>query len=175
MVCHPSPSWSHVIAYRNILPVSFSRKVLKPITLSNGQVLPVGVTIEIPAYGITRDEETFPNADKFDGLRFYKLRQMGETFNKPIADSEKSSTSIESATHNQFVSVTQNSLTFGYGRHACPGRFFAANEIKLILSRLLLEWDIKNAGDSQERYPNLEFGSNVSVSCDLGFRNADRE
>lgn len=96
-------------------------------------------------------------------MRFYKLRQMGETFNHPAASGEKSSAAVESAAHNQFVSVSPNSLTFGYGRHACPGRFFAANEIKMILARTLLEWDIKNVGDSQERYPNLEFSNTVSV------------
>lgn len=29
----------------------------------------------------------------------------------------------------------------------CPGRFFVSNEIKLILATLLLEYDLKLAGD----------------------------
>lgn len=33
-------------------------------------------------------------------------------------------------------------MGFGYGRHACPGRFFAAAEIKLLLARLLLDYEI---------------------------------
>lgn len=32
---------------------------------------------------------------------------------------------------------------FGRGRHACPGRFLAALEIKTILARMLLTYDIK--------------------------------
>ena len=43
----------------------------------------------------------------------------------------------------QFVSVTKENMAFGFGRHACPGRFFAANEIKLILARLLLGYDMR--------------------------------
>ncbi len=42
----------------------------------------------------------------------------------------------------QFVSVTKENMAFGFGRHACPGRFFAANEIKHILAQLLLNYDM---------------------------------
>ncbi|KAF5851676.1 hypothetical protein GGP41_000454 [Bipolaris sorokiniana] len=38
---------------------------------------------------------------------------------------------------------TKRALNFGYGRHACPGRFFAANEIKMVLARMLLQYDVK--------------------------------
>jgi cytochrome P450 len=33
------------------------------------------------------------------------------------------------------------------GRHACPGRFFAGNELKMMLVHVLLTYDIKAAGD----------------------------
>jgi cytochrome P450 len=47
---------------------------------------------------------------------------------------------------------------FGYGRHACPGRFFAANEIKMMLSRFLLNYEFKNEDGSNERYAQIELG-----------------
>ncbi|KAI0103628.1 cytochrome P450 [Nemania sp. FL0031] len=126
--------------------VAFQRKVLKTVTLSNGQVLPAGVTIEVPAVAINSDPDVFTDPDTFDGLRFYRLRkQAGEA-----GSSEKAAT-------NQFVSVSQDSLTFGYGRHACPGRFFAANEIKMIFANALMMYDIKLANGCTERYPNIEF------------------
>ena len=31
---------------------------------------------------------------------------------------------------------------FGYGNHACPGRFMGIRIIKIILSRMLIEFDI---------------------------------
>lgn len=34
-------------------------------------------------------------------------------------------------------------MTFGHGRYACPGRFFASNESKIILATLLLKYDIR--------------------------------
>ncbi|KAJ7918489.1 hypothetical protein B0H13DRAFT_1607297 [Mycena leptocephala] len=41
--------------------------------------------------------------------------------------------------------VTPNSdfLAFGIGRHACPGRFFAVNEMKLIMSHVIMTYDFK--------------------------------
>ncbi|KAH7145688.1 cytochrome P450 [Dactylonectria estremocensis] len=125
---------------------SFQRKVLQPFTLSNGQVIPAGVTIEVPAVAVNSDSEVFPKANEMDPLRFYRLRQ-----------DAKASGSVEGSALNQFVSVSQNSLTFGYGRHACPGRFFAANEIKMILANFLMRYEVKNVEGSTERYPNMEF------------------
>ena len=49
-------------------------------------------------------------------------------------------------------------MSFGFGRHACPGRFFAANEIKLILARLLLDYDIRMPPGVTEPYRNLAIG-----------------
>lgn len=61
----------------------------------------------------------------------------------------------------QFVGVGQTSLQFGYGRHACPGRFFAAHEIKMIMASFVMHYDVKMPGDLKERYPNLLMGSSV--------------
>jgi len=41
----------------------------------------------------------------------------------------------------QFVSTSPNHLVFGHGQHACPGRFFASNEIKIILCHILLKYN----------------------------------
>ncbi|CAK7236566.1 hypothetical protein SBRCBS47491_009680 [Sporothrix bragantina] len=101
-------------------------------------------SMEIPAVSVNSDPSIFPDPLKFDGLRFYNLRQDGPK---------------ESAAMHQFVSVNPSSLTFGYGRHACPGRFFAASEIKMILTHVLMSHDMKLAEGATERYPNIEFGS----------------
>lgn len=125
--------------------------MLQPFTLSNGQFIPAGVTIEVPTVAVNADSNVFEDAEKFDALRFYRVRQQA-----------KETGSAEGAALNQFVSVSQSSLTFGYGRHACPGRFFAANELKMVMANALLKYDIKNADGRKERYPNIEFGHMVS-------------
>ncbi|KAK6197790.1 hypothetical protein LQW54_010562 [Pestalotiopsis sp. IQ-011] len=111
----------------------FSRYVSKPITLSNGIQLPAGSTIESPHGPVTRDDGYYPDADKFDAHRFVDLR--AARVPDPIQ--------YKSREQYQFVSVTKENMSFGFGAHACPGRFFAANEIKLILSRIILQYDMR--------------------------------
>lgn len=41
-------------------------------------------------------------------------------------------------------------LAFGYGRQACPGRFFAAHEVKLVICHLLLKYDWRLADGAEE-------------------------
>ncbi|KAI4602581.1 hypothetical protein KJ359_007796 [Pestalotiopsis sp. 9143b] len=124
---------------------SFQRKVLRPFTFSDGRTVPAGVTIEVPAVAISSDPEVFSNPEEFDPLRFHKMRQHAKE------------TSNESGALNQFVSVSSNSLNFGYGRHACPGRFFAANEIKMIFGQFIMQYDLKLPDGETKRYPNMEF------------------
>lgn len=41
------------------------------------------------------------------------------------------------------VSTSAEYQAFGHGRHACPGRFFAADELKLLLAYVVLNYDIE--------------------------------
>ncbi|KAL3955164.1 hypothetical protein ACCO45_010727 [Purpureocillium lilacinum] len=107
--------------------VSFARKVRKPIALSDGTELPVGTRVITPAAGIASDERFFPNPDILDAMRFYRLRQESDEANNRL----------------QFTCLGDTYVNFGAGKHACPGRFFAGNEIKLILARFLLAYDIR--------------------------------
>lgn len=125
---------------------TYQRKVVQPITLSNGQVLPAGVIVEAPNGPISGDPEIFHDAHIFDPLRFYNLRQA------------KDAAKAEVVANSQFVSSGALSLSWGYGRHACPGRFFAANEVKIATSKILLQYDMKLPAGVTERHPNITFG-----------------
>jgi gliotoxin biosynthesis cytochrome P450 monooxygenase len=63
---------------------------------------------------------------------------------------------------HQFATAASDSLVFGYGNHTCPGRFFASNEIKIILVELLMNWDFRLKDDvgvkggAEKRPPNNE-------------------
>ncbi|CAN8100520.1 unnamed protein product [Discula destructiva] len=128
--------------------VGFERKVMKPITLSNGQLIPAGVIIQTPANGYAHDPDTYPNPDQFDAFRSYRLREQAG-----LTSGEKASADAL----NQMVAVSPNHLIFGFGRHACPGRFFAINEIKMIIGDTLLKYDMKTIDGSKERYKNVQF------------------
>ncbi|KAL0260205.1 hypothetical protein SLS55_003889 [Diplodia seriata] len=95
---------------------NFQRKVLKPFSLSTGQLIPASTVIEVPTMAVSLDASRFPHPHRFDPWRFWRLRTA------PGAD----------PTGHQFATVAADGTNFGWGRHACPGRWFAANEIKML-------------------------------------------
>ena len=115
-------------------PVTTLRQVMQPMTLSTGHRLPKGTRFAFPARAVqmsTRSQAFSPEykpPHEFDGFRFYRLRKMAGKQNRHL-----------------FVTVSQESLTWGYGNHACPGRFFADSELKVILIELLRKWDMRVA------------------------------
>lgn len=129
------------------------RKVLKPITLSNGQYIPNGCIIEVASHSVMNDPELVEDPKVFDPLRFYKKRRQEE-----LSGAGKATAGAT----NQLVSVTTGNLMWGHGRHACPGRFFATNELKMIFGRALLNYDIKLEDGAEGRYPNIPFAETVS-------------
>ena len=44
------------------------------------------------------------------------------------------------------VTTSVHSMAFGHGRHACPGRFFAAMEVKLMFAYIVMTYDTKLVG-----------------------------
>ena len=106
--------------------VDFHRIVQKPLTLSDGLHLPAGTHICAASYSISQDPENIPNAQNFDGFRYSNLRK------QPDQDSK-----------HQFAMTDRNHLHFGRGKYACPGRFFASAELKMIIAHLILRYDFK--------------------------------
>ena len=102
------------------------RNILQPMTLSDGTHLPANSHVLLPIVPHQREDPRIPDTDTFDGLRYWKLRQNPDMANKL-----------------QFATADEYTLHFGYGKHACPGRFLASNTVKLVLGRLLLDYDMR--------------------------------
>jgi cytochrome P450 len=90
----------------------------------------------MPSYELNLDADVYANPEKFDPWRFLRMRETGDP-NK-----------------FQFANVSEDSINFGAGSHACPGRFFASNEIKLIIVELFLSYEMKYPAGT-ERPPNM--------------------
>ncbi|KAI1820163.1 cytochrome P450 [Xylaria intraflava] len=103
------------------------RSVDTDMTLSDGTVLKKGQRVQVDTYRMTK-AEIYPNPKVWDANRFLNLRQ--QEGNESTA---------------QLVCTTQDHLGFGHGEHACPGRFFAANELKIALCHLLIKYEWKLA------------------------------
>ncbi|EGN97958.1 hypothetical protein SERLA73DRAFT_182766 [Serpula lacrymans var. lacrymans S7.3] len=124
--------------------VSMNRKALKPFTFSNGTVIPAGTHVAVASASTHLDEANYANASEFDPFRFADMREKcGEE------------------TKHQLVSTDVGYVTFGYGKHACPGRFFASNMLKAIMAHLVLTYDIK-LKDEGVRPADQWFGMNCT-------------
>jgi hypothetical protein len=147
--CTPSMNLCVNLELANDIPVAFRRKILKTITLKDGTVLPAGTTTETANVPVLRDRALYPDPDRFDPYRFLTLRT-DKSKEDPIGYANRE--------QYQFVSVNQENMNFGFGRHACPGRFFAAQEIKMILLQVLLRYDMKMPDGLTSRYENVVMG-----------------
>lgn len=120
---------------------------MKRFEFSDGLVLFPGEILATGQGSVHMDPNIYADPTEFDGFRFSRLRDEGE-----------SSKAYTTNTSTEF-------LTFGHGKHAwyntpgrgwlniSPGRFFAINEIKVVLAFLLLRYDFKVDGI---RPPNSE-------------------
>lgn len=53
-----------------------------------------------------------------------------------------------------FPATSHDFLAFGHGRSPCPGRFFAASELKILLGHILMNYDLEMPGDGKESPEN---------------------
>jgi cytochrome P450 len=101
------------------------RQTKESITLNDGTFLPKDAYVSMGPV-LMKDPSIFPNPDVFDGYRFLNLRSAPGNENK-----------------HQFVTTSPECNVFGHGHHACPGRFFASNELKLLLAHMVMMYDFK--------------------------------
>ena len=73
------------------------------------------------------------------------------------------------------VSTSADHLGFGHGLHECPGRFFAANEIKILLCHLLLKYDWKLSEDKRPNPLHIGFKLIGDMSINLLVRRRAEE
>lgn len=120
------------------------RKAVGDVKLPNGNIIPRGTRTAV-LMDKHRDSGIYANADEFDPYRFQKQR----------------GTETDNAAH--LVSTGPASLGFGHGQHACPGRFFAANEIKVALCHLIVKYDWKVADDATPEPEPLRYSFSLQV------------
>ncbi|KAJ7507426.1 cytochrome P450 [Mycena galericulata] len=130
--------------FHGIGTLSLGRKVVKRdgFTFSNGVTLPYGTYLYSPMWSVHHDPKIYSDPDVFDGFRFSKLMK-----NEDVGSAKF-----------QTITTSLDYLPFGHGRHACPGRFFAAVELKAMLTHLVVNYDVKFVNDGP-RPPNQYIAS----------------
>ncbi|KAK4169837.1 cytochrome P450 [Cladorrhinum sp. PSN259] len=109
-------------------------------TFADGTHVRAGTYACMPVFAVENDPAVTPNPEKFDGLRAYRER---------FASAEEKTEYLFSSPGPQF-------LNFGYGKTACPGRFFASVVVKMVTVKALTEYEFKFK-DAKGRPQNLMF------------------
>lgn len=134
-----------------------NRVATEDVKLSDGTIISKGTGILVSSQRMW-DPEVFDEPEKWDGYRFYNMRQ--QPGQEHLA---------------QLVSTSPDHLAFGHGLHACPGRFFAANEIKITLVFLIMRYDWQLPKGQQPRILANTLRLFGDPSLQLNMRRRDQE
>ncbi|OJJ39637.1 hypothetical protein ASPWEDRAFT_49568 [Aspergillus wentii DTO 134E9] len=128
--------------------LTFNRILPKPITLSNGLSLPAGMRVAVPSNAMLNDPSKVPgdnDPSTFDPFRYSRLRE-----NNP-----------ENSNRHLLAMADYNNLAFGYGKFACPGRFYAAYEMKMMLAHMLVCYEFRFRDGESARPRNFTIDSDM--------------
>ncbi|OQE02171.1 hypothetical protein PENVUL_c040G09716 [Penicillium vulpinum] len=158
--------------------LNFHRIVKEPIMLHDGLILPVETHICFAAGPISKDHAFIKNPITFDGFRWCHNPRDRFVLTPELAVPAMSNggygkMQAEKQSSAHFVSINNVNMHFGFGLQACPGRFFAANTLKAILSRLIMDYEFKFVKDLGGKRPaNLVVGEHIlpNMSTEMLFR-----
>ncbi|KAL1962096.1 hypothetical protein VTN77DRAFT_563 [Rasamsonia byssochlamydoides] len=114
--------------------MSTRRHALQPFTLSDGTHLNVGDWACTPIQAMMQDPELYPEPLQFKGFRFVESKVLEQAelsaFKFPQGPSKLTDANINGSWH-----------VWGTGRMACPGRYYAAAVMKMMLAQVILHYD----------------------------------
>jgi cytochrome P450 len=121
----------------------------KPLDLGNGVKIPLGTRVVFPTHAIHQDADHYPEPLRFDAFRFSRPFEGISTPNGNTASGRNEQRSSDEGTgkdaseRNLVTTITPSFLAFGYGKHACPGRWFATQTMKQALAGILMNYDVE--------------------------------
>ncbi|KAL3474598.1 cytochrome P450 [Aspergillus californicus] len=154
-------------------------------------VLPKGTLLAFPTMHILQDPDVHPDPAKFDPLRFYKLRGEDAGSDRTAGFHSKQTSqkllfqdsrltevkrtsapngSCKTSFHHVWMFLTAR--RFGFGRQACPGRFYSLRLLKTVIGELILRYDIRYAGGDRPRPAFYDLDPLIveDTSVDVEFR-----
>jgi cytochrome P450 len=139
-----------------VAAMSMNRYVEQEFELSDGTIIPKGSRFFVA--GAYQDPAIYDNPEKFDAFRFANKR------------SEPGQSNAWG-----YVATSPSHMAFGHGKHSCPGRFFASNEIKVALCHLLLKYDIDLLNGEVPKIYNFEGSSSIDPKSKILMRRRKEE
>lgn len=95
---------------------------------------------------IHHDSAFYPDPLSFDAFRFSRSLKANRDHSKAIT----------MPIHQCATAGGDTFLAFGFGKHMCPGRFFAVNEMKLMLAVMIKSYDIQYMAERPARQSVME-------------------
>jgi cytochrome P450 len=130
---------------------------LKDVTFSNGTFIPKGELVAVAADRMN-NPKVWADPEKYDPYRFMRMRE----------DPKKAASAL-------LENTSADHVGFGWNPRACPGRFFAAKEVKILLAHLLIQYDFKPVpGDNLELF-RRSFSVRIHPNTRLMVRRRDEE
>lgn len=128
--------------------LGFFRQATRDLSLSDGTFLPKGCTIAVSLPPFHRDSTAYEAPDEFRPFRF--------------SDNPEHS----------ITTITPQWLFFGYGKHACPGRFLLTYQLKVMFAYMISAYDIRIGDEWTSRPPNFIFGEGIvpNLSAHVSYR-----
>lgn len=139
------------------MAASLRRVAKEDIQLSDGTQIAKGDSLAVPNVWMW-DEKFYEAPNTFDPYRFLKKRQTPGW-----------------GTHAHLIIPSAEHLGWGLGNHACPGRFFAANEIKIFLCHALLKYDFQLAEGSVPQFRRQGFALHADATAKISIRRRREE
>ncbi|KAE8384257.1 cytochrome P450 [Aspergillus alliaceus] len=120
-----------------LVAVGLRRRVVakEGFTTTSGVHLPCGNFCAVHNLGVVHDPNVYEQPDTFKPFRFVGLR-------RDVSSDDPNKDHVQRA-RLTFPATGYDYLAFGNGRQACPGRFFAASELKLMLAYALMYYDLE--------------------------------
>ncbi|KAJ2988913.1 hypothetical protein NUW58_g312 [Xylaria curta] len=137
--------------------MAMRRSVEADTVLSDGTVVKKGSRIHIDTHRMV-DPHVYESPEEWKGNRFLEMRSQPGKENLA-----------------QLVTTNVDHFGFGHGLHACPGRFFAANELKISLCHLLIKYDWELAPETDTNVMRVGFSQRANPTTKVLFRKRTAE
>lgn len=123
-----------------------TRKIVAKEGLRNEEenwTAPYGSYISVDQHNRHHDPSIYSEPDVYDAFRFSRPRERYEAENPP---GMKNAEHFLRLRNLSMTSTGENFVSFGHGRHACPGRFLVQHELKMMLAYLTMNYEIPYLG-----------------------------
>lgn len=141
----------------------------KGVDLGDGLHIPKGAKVVLPNHGVHNDPEFYGDTvNKWDGFRFSRPREAYLSEVEAAGNEPKRLDKVLEQKNQNLIATGTDFLSFGHGRHACPGRFFASQEMKLAVAHIVMNYDIEVVGKG--RPEGVQLSGNNFPSDDAEIR-----